>query len=107
MARKYQLTRIGAGDYILPNNEGTRIHRIAKEERDGWGVWQYHLTVAKMGDDDLPDDFLDWGNWELRSSFHPKREDAINWLTGPPLPEKFTGPKLSTDAHGRTTIRLW
>lgn len=53
--RKYALTRIGPGDYLLPSNDGQTIWRIAKYEdgpshgvegmdrdRDFWGVWKWN-----------------------------------------------------------------
>ena len=33
--RKYQMTRISAGDYLLPSNDGKTLWRICAYEEDG------------------------------------------------------------------------
>jgi hypothetical protein len=77
--RKYALTRISAGDYILPSNDGKTIWRIIRgDEDDGtgrvytvWQVWRY--TAPLTG----PVDPEDWSLWALDESFCRTRQEAI------------------------------
>jgi hypothetical protein len=96
--RKYQLTRIREGDYIVPSNDGETLWRISKYEETGLGeyldakwkprkiagwFWQtakFHMSVPAMQErfgDDLPNDFLDWDRWEHWSSGFTRRKDAV------------------------------
>lgn len=76
--RKYVLTRLTAGDYLLPGNSGKMIFRISKYD-DGppemhtcWGVWEWSG----------PNDDLDvtWDpRWEILRGALERREQAIAW----------------------------
>lgn len=85
MERKYVLTKIAAGDYALPSNDGKTIWRIARYE-DGpshgldwprdrviWGVWKY------LGHDipTLYGEICDWENWSYWGGHYETRNDAI------------------------------
>lgn len=86
MERRYKLTRIAAGDYLLPSNDGRTLLRITSYEDDGsasyvtdrgerrivgarWNVWRFSGTMAEaerlLIDD--PDVLLDseWERWWL------------------------------------------
>lgn len=70
--RKYALTKVGKGDWLLPSNDGRTIWRIAQYE-DGpshglidwprdervWGVWKW----TGHGDAVDPDEWADWEMW--------------------------------------------
>jgi hypothetical protein len=93
--RKHALTKVTAGDYLLPSNDGRTLWRIVKSEetvpvesghditRDQttktvllWSTWRW--TRSMPG---LPIDAnlvgLDWEDWELTEQWLPKRADAI------------------------------
>ena len=79
--RKYVLTKIARGDYLLPSNSGKTIWRLCTYE-DGieqgldhdlgtvWGVWKW------VGGGDVVDP-LDWGRWEMWESSLRTRVEAI------------------------------
>lgn len=92
--RKYALTRVRRGDYLLPSNDGRTLWRIYSYEEDGsgewcrdgkwvkitgtyWGLMKYDpygpVDFAK-----LPDDFLEWDRWSSHGSLYETRQDAIN-----------------------------
>lgn len=90
--RKYQMTRIGPGDYLLPSNDATVVWRLQKyEERDGtlstfdgkvidgdfWRVLRWHRSfchIFRHLDDDALDDHSQWEEWD---SLLPTRAAAI------------------------------
>lgn len=96
--RRYALTRVRAGDYIVPSNDGTQLWRISSYDETGLGerldsngkwhpitgtFWQtakFELTVEQMHarwGDDLPDDFLDWDRWQFWAGGYRSRRDAL------------------------------
>jgi len=92
--RKYALIRIESGDYLLPDNDGKRIWRIARYE-DGkshglidwdhdemfWGWWRWADGIYTP---QTADDPTDWGYWDMVGGFCGTRRDAIqNALTEP------------------------
>lgn len=75
MARKYQATRIKAGDYIQASNSAEWIYRITSTDIDGkteWSVHRYFIPVSEMPED-LPRNFLDWHRWQYVTSYTTKR----------------------------------
>ena len=78
-ARKYAMTRIAAGDYLLPSNDKQTLWRIYSYEEDGsaewrdsagrwhkitgrfWATAKYNRPLPESGE--VPYDFLDWENW--------------------------------------------
>lgn len=87
--RKYALTRIGKGDYLLPSNDGTRLWRIYSYEEDGSAEWSDGTKIkgtfwaCARHVDPLPSirhtvDWLDWTNdWEPWAMIQRTRQDAI------------------------------
>jgi hypothetical protein len=110
------MTKIQKGDYIVPSNDGSQLWRLTQiqEEEDGkkilvWSAHRFSLSVKEMNDrygDDLPEDFLDWDQWEYVSGWHRSRELALEDIFGK-QPEPFKGPELKTHADGSMSIRLW
>jgi hypothetical protein len=105
--RKYQLTRIKAGDYIIPSNDGKLLLRISSYREQGpllemrgpthgllhldppmrteWQVHQFDRTVKQLHEmygDDLPDDFLEWDHWDPVDSGYRSRQAAIEDAVG-------------------------
>jgi hypothetical protein len=92
--RKYQMTRIEAGDYLVPSNDSTELWRFTRYEEDGsladddggnkvvgmfWRAGRFNGTLdqaqALMNRD--PDEFLDWSRWFEQDSLLPSRKAAI------------------------------
>ena len=84
--RKYVMTKVGAGDYLLPSNDAKTIWRIMKYE-DGpshgivegmdrdemfWGIWRW--TGRVPGDTLDPDD---WDLWEMYDGSCASRAEAV------------------------------
>ena len=93
--RKYQLTRITAGDYLLPSNDARTLYRIASYVEDGslsytgpggreqvvrgtyWSVARWH-TGLPTDADVQSDEFLSWGpQWVNVETLLPTRSAAI------------------------------
>lgn len=84
--RKYALTKIAAGDYLLPSNDGKKLWRIAVYEdgpshgldtprdRSYWGVWRW---TGDVGEGSYVDT-TDWSQWDLWCQSHDTRAAAIN-----------------------------
>jgi hypothetical protein len=84
MTRKYQMTRVRRGDYLLPSNDLTTLWRIYSYEEDGsatdgagrqitgtfWGAAKWHRGMPTEHDI-YSEDFLEyWG------------DDWIHWAHG-------------------------
>lgn len=98
MERKYQMTRMGAGDYLLPSNDGQTLWRIYRYEEYG------SLSYAKPGGGytevrgwfwacarrPMPKEWLsfeelrDWSDieWEFYSGPLSSRREAIEETLG-------------------------
>lgn len=90
--RKYAMTHIDKGDYLLPSNDGQTIWRIRKydeefigpdsetvEVKEQWGIWRWQgstLTAFSAAE------IEDWSRWEFYEGFHPRRKDAVNSALG-------------------------
>lgn len=83
LERRHQMTRIEAGEYLLPSNDGQTLWRITKFEdidnRKYWSAWRWRgpLTEAQRVMNTDPDSFLEWHRWEEWSSFCYTRKAAI------------------------------
>ena len=85
--RKYALTRIKAGDYLLPSNDEKTLWRIAAYE-DGpshgveewprdeefWGLWRFDSSPRAITDDDL-----DWNRWQMIEGYFSTRREAVDY----------------------------
>lgn len=85
--RKYALTKIQSGDYILPGNDGQTLYRLTTYEdgpshglvdwprdRTFWGVWRYTRRVSEGGSLDVDN----WDDWEMVGTYCETRKDAID-----------------------------
>ena len=81
--RKYVLTKIAAGDYLLPSNDGKTIWRIMRYE-DGpsysldwpkdrmvWGAWSWRGDLDRVDPDA-------WDMWACGSQWCDTRQQAID-----------------------------
>lgn len=91
--RKYALTKVDAGDYLLPANNGRTLWRIARYQdgpstgledmpRDDmfWGVWRWtgHVGIdTQSGRIAVADGLEDWSLWEMDASLLRTRAEAI------------------------------
>lgn len=86
ITRKYVLTKIAAGDYVLPSNDGKTLWRIAKytegpssgitdwpRDKEVWGVWRWEKQISVGAYLDTED----WTRWPLSSGPHFSRAEAI------------------------------
>jgi hypothetical protein len=92
--RKWAMTRIRSGDYLLPSNDARTLWRISEYAEDGsagnydgagrwvpitgrfWQVSKFKGPLPAV-DATLPDDFLDWDNWETHTTGLLKRKYAV------------------------------
>lgn len=96
--RKYAMTKVARGDYLLPSNDARTLWRLTEYAEDGTAEWQdsdgkWHKVTgvfwqtAKYRDPipsggQLPDDFLDWYRWETFDTGLLKRKYAIEAVLG-------------------------
>jgi hypothetical protein len=79
--RRYVLTRIAAGDYVVPSNDGRTLWRIYEydEAPEGAGrFWAAARWTRPMPVGEIPEDFLDWDNWETYAGPLRTRAEAID-----------------------------
>jgi hypothetical protein len=95
--RKYALTKIAAGDYLLLSNDGKTIWRIRiyedgpahgiedwDRDLDFWGLWRWTERIGKGSVVDVEA----WSRWEFFEGNYEKRSEAIDAalkLKGPAL----------------------
>jgi hypothetical protein len=84
--RKYALTKIAPGDYLLPSNDGRTIWRIAKGDAPDdtaatyWDLFRWTNTPERfqaMAENPWAGDVLDWNLWECVDSLSRTRAEAI------------------------------
>jgi hypothetical protein len=82
--RRYVLTKLRAGDYLLPANDGNTLWRIARYTEDGsaewpdgtpvrgefWGAWRWRGTMADRIEPE-------WYEWELWAQGYGTRAEAM------------------------------
>jgi hypothetical protein len=85
--RKFALTKVAPGDYLLPGNDERSLWRIAQYQdgesfgldmtgdRTYWGAWIYTRRGAILAL--LPEDFLEWDYWQMEASSCRTRAEAI------------------------------
>ncbi len=71
--RKYAMTRVAAGDYLMPSNDASKLWRLMRYTEDGsahlddgtpvtgefWGVWRWRGTMH----DTLTLEMYEWDMW--------------------------------------------
>lgn len=74
--RKYALTKVRTGDYLLPSNDGKTLWRITRlaSPTEGWDLYRWLGKVAPGNYAD-PDD---WAQWDYFEGAWPSREDLID-----------------------------
>lgn len=100
--RKYAMTKIGTGDYLLPSNDGTKIWRLRRyldgpgfgredmrTDRLLWGVWLWNGRLDRVSvEEEDGDDWQMWGSG-LRSR-REAIEEALRDPTRSLKPEEGT-----------------
>lgn len=83
--RKYALTRLGRGDYLLPSNDGATLWRIRTyvdgpsagldipRDRTFWSVWKCHGIIGPGMQVDPDDEEA----WEFYEGLLETRREAI------------------------------
>ena len=96
--RNYAMIRLGAGDWLLPSNDGQTMWRLHSYEEDG-SAWREdeqgrkhfirgtHWNVSRMTMMKLQalvespvttdEDILDWDEWEAWASSLRSRREAV------------------------------
>lgn len=88
--RRYALTKIRPGDYLVPANDGETLYRLSTYTEDGsveglvgtfWGVWRYkgRRPLDALGLEDLED----WNEWEMVEMLLRTRRQALETLFAP------------------------
>lgn len=105
--RKWQMTRVGAGDYLLPSNDEQTLWRITKyEERDGtltrgdgtvvngdfWALWRLRFPLPDY--DAVDHDLWDWDNCFPGDDLRVQRAET----------ERDGGADNSTRNHERRSV---
>jgi hypothetical protein len=82
--RKYVMIKLGAGDWLLPHNDGRRIFRLARyvddvdislSARTFWAVHKFPGTPQQLID--RPNLVQDWDGWEYVEGNLSSRAEAI------------------------------
>lgn len=83
--RKFMLTKIAAGDWLLPGNDGKTLWRIRLYEdgpthgmeipvdRDFWGIWKW---TGRPGEDYVDPTSID--HWDFFEGLYDTRREAVN-----------------------------
>lgn len=82
--RKYALTKIKPGDYLLPSNDALAVYRIARytegpssgiedrtRDREVWGYWRW-TGVGRYVDTGS------WDRWDMIDGMYDTRAEAID-----------------------------
>ena len=106
--RKYALTKIAPGDWLLPGNDGESMYRLVTyddgpsngldipKDRTFWAVhrWADHI------DPDAIIDLQRWSMWELVVGSLDTRRDAIEYVVRESAPSRLTAPSAQEDHRG-------
>jgi hypothetical protein len=87
--RKYTMTKIEGGDYLLPSNDGTILWRIASYQdgrhaglEDGPEYvtrWRIHRWAYPIGDVETHADPDDWEQWVYFADGFLTRAEAVEY----------------------------
>jgi hypothetical protein len=80
--RKYAMTRIAKGDYLLPSNDAQTLWRIYTYEEDGSAIGlkgTFWATAKRPMPDEnaLTEDVLGWSDWQMWAGPFRSRKDAL------------------------------
>lgn len=84
--RRYAMTRLGKGDYLLPSNDGRLLYRIRRQDEPEsgdpksrilsvWAVWRWLGAMESGNYANVEDE----NEWELIASWFDSRQRAIEW----------------------------
>lgn len=85
--RKYALTKIESGDYLLPSNDALTVWRIRKyiegpstgldwpKDREVWGLWRWDMPATNS---EVYIDIEDWARWQHWDGHFDTRAEAID-----------------------------
>jgi hypothetical protein len=71
--RRYALTKVSAGDYLLPSNNAQTLWRIARDEREGWSLWRWAGSLSEAIFEHLDD----WRYWECMEAHLSTRAEGV------------------------------
>lgn len=91
MDRKYQMTRLRKGDYLLPSNDGGTLWRLATYEEDGgaenwqgrtitgtyWALWKWDGGFPTGDQLAASIEANDWTRWQFWAGPLSSRQSAI------------------------------
>lgn len=93
--RKWQMTRLAAGDWLLPSNDRSTVFRIStyedlyashddrEEYRTYWGAWRWPRPIQALVREDYGyghgyDPLEDWDAWVQIVHYCDTRREAID-----------------------------
>lgn len=98
--RKYAMTRLRKGDYLLPSNDRATLWRIATYTEDGsasdsdgtvirgtfWMVYKYRRPIPQTDAERrrFDEDIASWDGFESEYSMCRSRREAIGWALAQP-----------------------
>lgn len=89
--RRFALTRVRAGDYLLLSNDGRHVFRICRYVDGPSGglpwprdreMWAARRWVRSPRGATLLVDLENWDAWEVLSDMHATRRDAVQAALG-------------------------
>lgn len=98
--RKYALTKIARGDWLLPGNDGESMYRLVTYEdgpSNGLDIpkdrtfWAVHRWAGYAGPDAIID-LQPWTMWENVAASLDTRRDAIEYVVRESAPSHLTAP---------------
>lgn len=115
LERKYALAKgLGAGDWLLPGNDGKTLWRLSLEDSAdgvGWCLWRWPHPIGESIGIDL-EGLEDWGRWDLEAQCCHSRGEAIQEALlieqrrEQPKPPREKDPRsigqILTDAYAKT-----
>lgn len=106
--QKYAMTRVQAGDYLLPSNDGKTLWRLSTYDEDGsaywvdrssgketkvvgkfWSAWRFNGTIDEA--ESLlhsadPELLLEWDRWIESATALSTRKEALEYALTAAVP---------------------
>lgn len=77
--RKYTLTKLAAGDYVMPSNDGRTLWRLVFAREENGGSWLIMHWLGRGSLEAIPrEELLDEMLWETWDSEYETRREAID-----------------------------